>query len=61
MSLLEKRKFVLRPKDQWMADIRAAKELYYPPIVIQLLEKEPDHMKRCGILRRARLGFYDEK
>lgn len=59
MENREKRKFILTAKAQWRHDIKVAKELYYPPIVIDLLKKEKNYSKRCEILRRARLGFYD--
>ena len=48
-------------KKMWNDDIVAAMELHYPPIVIELLKKEPDMYKRSKILTDARKGFYDEK
>lgn len=39
---------------QWNEDIRAAKELFYPKEVIEMLENEPDANKRQAILREAR-------
>lgn len=46
-------KYIPKPNDQ-REDIRAAKELYYPKYVIEMLEKEPDPDKRQRILHDAR-------
>lgn len=43
---------------EWRDDIRAAKELCYPPKVIQMLTEEPDPIKRNRILNGARNGKY---
>ena len=42
-------------------DIRAAKELCYPQIVIDMLKEEKDSNKRLNILTDARKGVYDNK
>lgn len=41
-------------------DVKVAKELEYPPIVIEKLQKEKDPIARSRILVDARHGLYDE-
>lgn len=48
-------------KNLMKADVRAARELQYPSIVIKLLENEPDQYRRQRILSDARNGKYDRK
>lgn len=40
-------------------DVKVAKELEYPPIVIEKLQKEKDPIARSRILVDARHGLYD--
>ena len=40
-------------------DVEVAKELEYPPIVIEKLQKEKDPIARSRILVDARHGLYD--
>lgn len=42
-------------------DIKTAKELGYPAIVIKMLENEPDWNKRQHILTDARTGKYSKR
>lgn len=39
-------------------DIKIARELGYPKVVLELLAKEPNPNRRSEILRNARLGRY---
>lgn len=41
-------------------DVKVAKELEYPPIVIEKIQKEKDPIARSRILVDARHGLYDE-
>lgn len=41
-------------------DVKVAKELGYPPIVIEKIQKEKDPIARVRILIDARHGLYDE-
>ncbi len=43
-----------RPTDTWNEDIRAAKELLYPPEVIEALTNESNPIKRTRLLTSAR-------
>lgn len=47
------------PAMLWREDIRAAKELCYPKIVVELLEREENPRRRANILADARHGVYD--
>ena len=49
------------PKRLQKEDIQIAEELCYPRIVVDLLRKEPDQLKRQRILCDARNGKYDKK
>lgn len=40
-------------------DVKVAKELKYPPIVIEKMKKEKDPIARSRILVDARHGLYD--
>ena len=40
-------------------DVKVAKELEYPPIVIEKIQKEKDPIARSRILVDARHGLYD--
>lgn len=43
-----------------LEDARIAAELHYPEIVIKMLKKEDDPIKRQRILADARWGVYDD-
>lgn len=47
-------------KTQWQQDVRIAKQLCYPKVVIKLLKEEPDPIKRTKILWEARNGTFDK-
>ena len=49
------------PRRVQKEDIKAARELCYPKVVIELLRNEPSASKRQRILCDARNGKYDRK
>ena len=51
----------LDSKRSWIEDIKAAKQLLYPKIVVDLLRKESDPAARQRILHDARMGKYNNK
>lgn len=48
-----------RTQNTHREDVRIAKQLCYPRIVIEKLKEEKDPNKRSRILTDARLGKYD--
>ena len=49
-----------RPENTMRDDIKIAKDLCYPEIVIEKLKNEKDARKRSRIMTDARLGKYDK-
>lgn len=46
---------------EWMRDIKAAKELCYPKVVVEMIENESSPYKRTRILHNARIGLYGNR